>query len=53
LRWYGWLSWVGYGGANNDDAAMISFLTSQNIIGSGGVIVTNNAVTAGWNRDLR
>ncbi|HEX3146069.1 MAG TPA: Ig-like domain-containing protein, partial [Pyrinomonadaceae bacterium] len=40
---------VGYGGANNDDAAMISFLTSQNTIGSGGVIVNNNAATgSGW-----
>ena len=39
----------GYSGANNDDAAMTSFLDSQNVFGTAGAIVTNNAATgSGW-----
>ena len=40
---------IGYSGANNDDAAMTSFLNSQNVFGTAGAIVTNNAATgSGW-----
>jgi VCBS repeat-containing protein len=40
---------LGYAGANNDDTAMTNFLSGQNTIGTGGVVVTNNASTgSGW-----
>jgi large repetitive protein len=40
---------LGYAGANNDDAAMTSFLNSQNTFGTAGAVVTNNALTgSGW-----
>ena len=40
---------IGYSGANNDDAAMTSFLNSQDVFGIAGAIVTNNAITgSGW-----
>ena len=40
---------VGYTGANNDDTAMTNFLNSQNVFGTAGAIVTNNATTgSGW-----
>ena len=40
---------LGYTGANNDNAAMTSFLNSQNVFGTAGAIVTNNAATgSGW-----
>jgi VCBS repeat-containing protein len=40
---------VGYSGANNDNTAMTNLLNSQNVFGSAGAVVTNNATTgSGW-----
>jgi VCBS repeat-containing protein len=40
---------LGYTGANNDNTAMANFLNSQNVFGTAGAIVTNNATTgSGW-----
>jgi hypothetical protein len=40
---------LGYAGANNDDTAMNAFLSSQNVFGTAGAVLTNNATTgSGW-----